>query len=325
MKKLKAFFNPEQYHGWGETRRYFEGWYFKVVDEPEKKAFAFIPGIAMDEAGNRQAFIQVLDGRKNTSIYRRFDPVEFVPAAGKFEVRILDNFFSERKIRLNLPEISGELYFSGNACWPKRWYSPGIMGPYSFAPFMECYHGIVSMDHSIKGELRIEGKTVDFSNGRGYIEKDWGKSFPGAYIWLQTNHFSKPGFSMFASVARIPWIRNSFTGFISGVWLQDRLIKFTTYNRTRLEKCYVDAGKVELVMENKTYRIEIDVKRNHSAALASPVQGFMDGRIEESMTSDVHVNLTDVKSGEVIFNDTGRNAGLDVAGKVEELIVWPMD
>ena len=69
MKRIKAFFNPEQYHGWNETKSYFEGWYFKVVDHTEKKAFAFIPGIAMDGEGNSQGFIQVLNGNTLSSPY----------------------------------------------------------------------------------------------------------------------------------------------------------------------------------------------------------------------------------------------------------------
>jgi hypothetical protein len=321
MKRIKALFNPEQYHGWNETKNFFEGWYYKIVDHTEKKAFAFIPGIAMDGDGNRQGFIQVLNGKKSTSIYRRFDPSDFVPASGKFELRILDNFFSENKIRLNLPEVKGELHFSDHIKWPKRWYSPGIMGPYSFAPFMECYHGIVSMDHKIKGTLKIDGDDINFDNGRGYIEKDWGHSFPDAYTWMQSNHFSEPGVSLFASVAKIPWIRSSFTGFIAGIWLYDRLILFTTYNGTKLRECIIDKTKVEVVFENSSHRMEIIVKRGHSAALASPVQGFMDGRIDESMTSEIGVNLTDSKSGKIIFKDTGRNAGLEAAGKIEELFV----
>ncbi|MCK7537696.1 MAG: tocopherol cyclase family protein [Marinilabiliales bacterium] len=32
-------------------------------------------------------------------------------------------------------------------------------------------------------------KMADFSGGRGYIEKDWGHSFPSAYVWMQSNHF----------------------------------------------------------------------------------------------------------------------------------------
>ena len=255
------------------------------------------------------------------SATKRFDPSDFIPASGKFELRILDNFFSENKIRLNLPEVKGELYFSENVKWPKKWYSPGIMGPYSFAPFMECYHGIVSMDHRISGTLRVDGEDINFDNGRGYIEKDWGHSFPDAYVWMQSNHFSEPGVSLFISAAKIPWLRNSFTGFIAAIWIHDRLIKFTTYNGTKLTKCRINKTKVEMVLENSSYRMEINAKRGYSATLASPILGFMDGRIDESMTAEIEINLTDLKSGKSIFKDTGRNAGLEAAGKIEGLFV----
>ena len=45
----------------------------------------------------------------------------------------------------------------------------------------------------------------------------------------------------------------------------------------------------------------------------------MDGRIEESMNARVEVNLIDRKSGKSIFTDVGRNAALEVAGKIEEI------
>ncbi len=321
MKRIKAFFNPEQYHGWGKSSGYFEGWYFKIVDQSEKNALAVIPGVAMDENGNRHGFIQVLDGKKMTSIYRSFDFSDFAAAPGEFSIRMLDNYFSENKIRLNIPEVSGELIFSGNVKWPKTWHSPGIMGPYSFVPFMECYHGIVSMDHTITGHLVIDGRGVRFDNGRGYIEKDWGESFPEAYVWTQSNHFKEPGISVFASVAKIPWIRNSFTGFISLIWLHDRLIKFTTYNRSKLEKCKIGTGAVEIVMRNSMYRVEISIKRGNASSLASPIRGFMDGRIEESMRGEMNVRLTELKSGKTVFNDKGRNSGIEVAGRIQDIMI----
>jgi tocopherol cyclase len=321
FKRLNAFFNPEQFHGWGKNRNYFEGWYFKVVNAEETKAFAFIPGIAMDKAGNKQAFIQVLDGKKKTSRYHKFDANEFIPAAGKFLVEIRKNHFSDKQLFLDLPGISGRLNFSGNVPWPKKIYSPGIMGPYAFVPFMECYHGIVSMDHSIQGELIIDDEKIDFNNGRGYMEKDWGHSFPSAYFWMQTNHFSQPGISLKCSVAKIPWIRKSFVGFIGGLWLQNRLFRFTTYNGSVLKKSFADEKKAELVIENKKYRIEVLAHRDASAELASPIGGLMDGRIEESMTARVDVLLFDKKTKTIIFQDTGRNAGLEVAGNIGEIMI----
>lgn len=319
--KINAIFNPEKFQGWGKTRQYFEGWYFKVVNEAENKAFAFIPGVAMDEQGESHAFIQVLDGRKKTAVYHKFSTEMFRPKPDKFEIRIGENYFSREAIRLNLPEISGTLQFSNTVPWPNRWYSPGIMGPYTFVPFMECYHGIVSLDHQISGILKTDGEILNFENGRGYTEKDWGRSFPSAYIWLQTNHFSKLGFSIKSSVAKIPFLGSWFVGFIAGIWLNGRLIQFTTYNGSKLQKSAVDHKTVELVINNKNYTLSIVAHREESTALASPILGLMDGRIEESMTATVEVKLTDRKTGELIFNDTGRNAGLEVAGKIEEIII----
>lgn len=319
--KLRALFHPEQFQGWTRKRNYFEGWYFKIVNQAESKAFAIIPGIAIDSLGERHAFVQVLDGKKLTAHYHKFESAAFIPEPDSFNIAVSDNHFSAQSLKLNLPGMKGELQFSGNIPWPNNWYSPGIMGPYTFLPFMECYHGIVSMDHAISGWLEVDGELLDFTDGRGYIEKDWGQSFPSAYVWLQSNHFSKPGISVKISVAKIPYLGYSFVGFIAGLWLGDRLIQFTTYNQSVLRKSVIDAEKVEMVMQNKNYMLEIRVQREAATALASPILGLMDGRIEESMNALVEVNLTDRKTEKVIFNDIGRNAGLEVAGKIEEIII----
>jgi len=319
-KKLQSLFHPDEFQGWGKTKKYFEGWYYKVVNADETKAFAFIPGIAMDENGVKQAFVQVLDGKKQTAEYHKFDISSFQAKSGVFEIQISENFFSGNTLQLNLPSVQGSLNFSNQTPWPNSWYSPGIMGPFSFVPLMECYHGILSLDHVIDGKLIIQGEAIDFTNGRGYMEKDWGHSFPSAYFWLQTNHFSKSGISLKASVAKIPWLGSSFVGCIAGIWLHDRLIQFTTYNNSKLRKSFVDNDTLELVMENGNYRLEIFAHREQVTQLASPISGFMDGRIEESMTSYVKVILFDKKNNVVLLNDVGRNAGLEVAGKVEEIM-----
>lgn len=319
IQSVRNLFNPDKFQGAGKEKRYFEGWYFKVVSKDESAAFAVIPGVAMDEAGRKQAFIQVLDGKRHTAVYHQFDFESFIFSDKEFRISIGKNTFSTHHLELDLPGMSGRLELTNIVPWPKPWYSPGIMGPYAFVPLMECYHGIVSMDHTLTGALTTDKGILDFTNGRGFTEKDWGRSFPSAYVWMQSNHFSLPGISVKASVANIPWIRNSFVGFIAGVWLHDRLIRFTTYNGSALKKLRIDAGEVELVLENKQHRLSIIVHRDAATSLASPIQGLMDGRIEESMTSSMEVLLTDKKTGQVVLNDTGRNAGLEVAGRIEEI------
>ena len=74
--------------------------------------------------------------------------------------------------------ITGSISYTSLDRYPYSWFNPGIMGWYSFVPFMECKHGVVSMFHSLKGGLQIGDRYVDFNDGTGYIEKDWGRSFP---------------------------------------------------------------------------------------------------------------------------------------------------
>ncbi|GAA4847910.1 tocopherol cyclase family protein [Algivirga pacifica] len=321
LKKLQALFNAERYHGWGRKKNYFEGWYYKVVNQAEDRAFAFIPGIAMDENGAQQAFVQVLDGKQLTANYHKYDFDTFSTSSERFEVNIDKNYFSNDRIQLSLPNIEGTLHFQEHAPWSNNWYSPNIMGPFSFIPFMECYHGILSMNHHIEGVLDINGEAVDFTGGRGYMEKDWGHTFPSAYFWMQTNHFSEAGISLKASIAKIPWLGSSFTGFIAGVWLKDRLIEFTTYNFTKLNKSFANQEKVILEMENTQYRLQIEALREEATGLASPIAGFMDGRVEESMNAQLKVVLYDKKNKTILLEDTGRNAGLEVAGNIEEIFV----
>lgn len=96
---------------------------------------------------------------------------------------------------------------------------------------------------------------------------------------------------------------------------------FKVVNEDETKAFAFDVGIVELVMENKKFRLEMLVRREAATELASPILGLMDGRIEESMNALAEVNLIDRKSGKSIFNDAGRNAGLEVAGKIEEIII----
>jgi len=56
--------NPEMFQGNKKKKRYFEGWYFKMVSEDGQSILSIIPGISLSSDGSEQhAFIQVIDGK----------------------------------------------------------------------------------------------------------------------------------------------------------------------------------------------------------------------------------------------------------------------
>jgi hypothetical protein len=307
------------YHGTHARAPFFEGWYFKLVDPTEQYAFAIIPGIAYGPDGQAHAFVQVLDGKHNQSAYHRFPVTDFRTSDAPFEVRIGPNVFSREMITLDLPHLRGTVRLVSPVAWPWRPWSPGIMGWFSFVPFMECYHGIVSLDHTLAGSLTWQGQEIGFDGGKGYGEKDWGRSFPAAWIWGQTNHFDRPQTSLTVSIARIPWVGVDFNGFIVGFLLEGKLYRFATYTGARIRQVHADDQTVTVVLTRGALRLELHARRASGGYLAAPVLGVMEGRVNESMSSEVTVTLRRGKT--LLYEGTGRHAGLEVGGNAEILFV----
>jgi hypothetical protein len=317
LNRLHATWHPDQYHGWGKTRNYFEGWYFKLVTADQKQALAIIPGISMDAEGNQHAFIQVMDGTANQAKYYQFHADEFQPALRHFALKLGNNAFSAQEMTLNLPETKGQIQFINTQPWPKMLGAPGIMGWFSFVPFMECFHGIVSMHHTLQGSLEHNGVVYDFQGGKGYIEKDWGQSFPKAYVWMQSNHFdSNEQASLIASVAHIPWLNSHFIGFISGFWLEGRLFRFATYTGAT-KHLKIANDQVTLVFTGPGQTLQIHAQQSEGTALISPLSGAMTGKINESLQAHLQVEL--IHKGKRIFEGRSSTSGLELAGEVSSL------
>lgn len=327
MTRLSKIFQPHVYQGKNKTGNYFEGWFYKLVDSSTKNSFAFIPGIYIGENPDEShAFIQVLDNKNHHSSYLRFPVDQFEASTRKLHIRIGENLFTDQLISVAIQTdhrtINGSVQFSDVTPWPVSIISPGVMGWYAYVPFMQCYHGVISLDHSLFGRLIVNNNALDFNGGRGYIEKDWGTSFPDAYIWIQSNHFQSPGMSLFISVAKIPWLSGSFRGFIIGLLMNETLYRFTTYTGARLTYLKIDDDSVRLEVVNRNYRLTVFAKRTAGGILHAPYETKMLERVSETLNSKVDIQLfkkTD-KNDTLIFKGTGIAAGLDVNGKLHQIV-----
>ncbi len=324
---VQLTFHPERYHGYEKTPPFFEGWYYKMVSADRKTRCAIIPGIFLsDDPARHHAFIQVFDGISGRATYHRFPAEAFEADKDRFSVRIGDNHFTHDRIDLAIADddlrVSGTLRFQGVTPWPVTLASPGIMGPFGYLQFMECYHGVLGLDHEVEGCLMIDDVPHDFTHGRGYIEKDWGQSFPSGWVWMQSNHFAQPGISLTASIANIPFAGTSFIGHIVGFWHQGTLHRFTTYLRSPTEKLDIDVTHVEWVLRNRTHRLHIRAQRADTTPLPGPDKIEMGKRVPETLRSQIEVTLVPLRRGsEPEFAGIGECAALEVAGDWERLIV----
>jgi len=322
---LRGVLHPEIYHGFGRKAPYFEGWYFKLIDAARNRRLAVIPGIFMaegDDKGNH-AFIQILDGMTGRASYHTYPSEAFVPAHETFDVRVGNSRFTSESIALDIdtPEgrVQGEIQFNQRALFPSNLWMPGIMGPFAWIPAMECYHGLISLDHHLDGTLTVDGEAWDFSGGRGYIEKDWGTNFPSAYIWMQSNHFTTAGTSLSASVAMIPLYGLKFPGFIIALWHEGRLYRWATYTGAKINRLVLSDRHVTWQVSGGGFTLTMEAERGSGGLLKAPIRTEMHKRVDETMQSTVKVTLTD-KSGRVIWEDSGDCTALEVHGQTEKLV-----
>lgn len=324
---MSNLWRPGAYQGFGRVKDYFEGWYYKSVDKEEKTAYAVMPGVSLSsDRASSYSFVMFLDSRGHKMFFFKYPLSDFVPERKKFEFTIGKSMFSNNSLMLDLDDgehkIKSDLKFHDVRAWPVTLFSPGIMGWYGFMPKMECKHAILSFDHDIEGFFHIDGSMKDFSGGKGYMEKDWGASMPSSWIWMQTNHFETDGVSLTGSIAKIPWMGKHFTGYIFGMLCDGKLYRFATYTGAKVSRLETGDMNVWINVEDKKYRLEIDAERAAGVDLLAPVMGEMTGRVNESLSSVIHVKLfVKKKNGDVLlFTGAGRNAGLELKGDMVELI-----
>lgn len=273
-----------------QKSNYFDGYYFK--HQKGNKTLCLIVGQSCSEdryERTEEKFIQVITG----DFSKRFT------FAGDFP---RGNRFSKKGISLNIrtPEFS----LTGNIRY--RDLSPlryDIMGPFALFP-MECRHGVISMGHRLEGKVRLNGETIDFTGGTGYMEKDSGRSFPSSYVWVQANDFTEDC-SIMAAVAKIPFCGLHFRGCICAIQYGGREYRLATYLGVRVLSC----TRKRIILKQGKYLLEIRLKESGGHLLKAPCNGKMARRVLESASCPAEFIF--YRKGQKVFHLASRGAGFE--------------
>lgn len=323
---MKSFINPDLYHGLGKKRNFFEGWYFKIVDKNNLYKFAFIPGISFgNNEHEHHSFIQIINGFDNKYKYLKFNESNFKYNNKDFKIGIKSNIFSLDFMTLNLKYknnvIKGNLQFKNIIPWKDSLLNPGSMGFYNYLSFMECYSQVCALNGDIIGKLYVNGEIIDFTGGKVYIEKNWGKSFPTSWVWIQSNNFKDPTVSVTCSLATIPFPVKDFRGFLIGVTINNEFYKFTTINKSKLTLKSIGQD-IELSVTNKNLKLTLSTytNRDNFVLCMGPKNGNMIPLVKETLSSKVYMILEDINENKLIYKGVGLSCGVEYGGKLIDVL-----
>ena len=186
-------------------------------------------------------------------------------------------------------EITGHLQY-GQLTKPKK----DVMSYYRYLP-IECKHQIYSMNHSLSGSLIINGKTINFDGGDGYMEGDKGRNFPKQYLWFNA---SSKEVAITLAVATIPLGLIKIMGTTSLIVHNNKEYRFGTYNFARAKIIEKD----HILIKKGKYKLEIFIDDHDGHALKAPVKGDMIRTIHECPSVKARCVLS--KNNKTIFDIT---------------------
>ncbi len=263
----------------------FYGWYLKC--QSDTQTLAVIP--AIHRTGRKQTCsIQIITEEKAWTVTFLADKFRQT----KSGIFIGENQFGEKGIRLAIKtpklEIYGKLNF-GTLC-PLKY---DIMGPFAFAPFMECRHSVWSMRHFVSGTASVNHQIYKFKRAWGYWEGDQGRSFPEKYIWTQC-FFS--GGSLMLSIADIPMAGIHFTGIIGVVLWHWKEYRIATYLGARVVKLQNKMARVA----QGSLELDVCLLKPSGCILKAPSKGDMVRTIRESAACRAFYRFR--KNGQTLFS-----------------------
>ena len=249
-------------------------------------AVAIIFGRAKSK-NEKYSFVQVITGNDSFSI--NFDYNDFVTTKRPFSVRIGNNTISLGGANMDIVGLNYiKCRITFNSVTPIKY---DAMGPFKFFPFMECKHKVISIDQKVSGSININGSELNFTNAAGYIEGDFGLSFPKKYFWSQCNKFSGiDNLSVMGSCGLISYLGFRFNGTICIINSNGREYRLATYLGARV-RVFTDN---KLVVKQRGKMLEIESlnmnKKGHE--LLAPNHGEMNRAILESVQTAVRFKFS---------------------------------
>lgn len=306
----------KNFHGETYRKNFFEGWYIK--NQGKDESISFIPSYTIDKQGNRSIYIQVIT---NTDSYCfNFTDKKFYAKDNEFYCRIGKNIFSDKGIYVDIEtkkfSVKGRLYFN-----ELKNINSDIMGPFKFIPFLQCNHGIISMRHKISGSLTVNNNKWNFDDGIGYIEMDWGTSFPKSYLWTQCNLYPQNKCSIMLSVADIPLGICNIKGCICSILYDEKEYRLATYYGVKILKYNED----EVIIKQGKYILQVNLikkkrplekefyrhKINKGYALKAPKCGKMSRTINERLECIVRYRF--YREKKIVFDIINERASYETS------------
>jgi hypothetical protein len=296
---------PSGLRGKFGRHKYFEGWFQKVYSVEHNASFIVIYGYATQNAPDKFGFIQIYIPRQAPHIlYFNKDEISCDPR--NHSVWMGDNLLTTKSMNIASDDISLKLAMKNNHPIPTFKNS---MGYAYYVPTLPCYHSVMNVSHHVSGEIHTANQSYQLEHELGYMEKNWGTSFPKRYCWLQAVDPLDSRTSLLFSQAEIDWIGSSFLRHVGHLRFDGKHIDLRELRKCTISNSILDETNHSIQLSGKNITLEIHISFQEKVIFKGPTDG--------NMSRDI-IHHTDARI-QVMLNQHGSLQEFTLVGNYENL------
>lgn len=264
---------------------YFEGWFQKVYIPEQNTSIIIIYGIATGNELTKTGFIQLLIPGHEV-IHLDFPQHEVALSKRKHEVKLGPNYFSSNRIHIENKRVQLDLDIIPVA---KKAFQQNSMGNFYLVPGLPCYHSVLQVNSFVKGHININNELIQLTRSSGYLEKNWGTSFPEKYFWMHAQDPLNSNNQVLYSQAEIKWGNKTFIKHLGFIHLNGKSIDLRKIHRKHLVCNVYNSNQLEISIDPMGIVLYFDLGEAINTSFKSPSDGKMTNKIIHNI--DVPIRL----------------------------------
>jgi tocopherol cyclase len=337
------------YHWNGLDRNFFEGWYFRVTLSKIRESFAFMYSIEDPSGINSHSggAAQIIGVEEEYLLCPFPDPHKFWATPdrlglghwGKTKLDISPQLLSVAEFDTHITEgyqVTPTLHQGSlpeqNCRWCYEiipvygWGQPqqlqqATAGLLSYLPIFEPGWQILMAHGLATGWIEWQGQRYEFDRAPAYSEKNWGRSFPQKWFWLNCNSFSETvGLAITAGGGRrkVLWAKEEVA--MVGIHYQGRFYEFVPWN-AQIEWQIQPWGEWQIQATSEDFWVELIGTTDLLGTMVStPTEQGLAICCRDTLKGLLSINLR-TRQGQQIISATSNVAGLEVGGEGWE-VAW---
>ena len=281
-------YKPNSIRGTFERNKFFEGWFQKVYSKAHKASFIFIYGYATQNSEDEFGFLQVLIPNQTPEIFY-FAKNEVSCDIEQHIFRMGKNLLTTELIRIETNGLSIELNLKNTD--PFRTFK-NSMGYTYFIPNLPCYHSVLNSAQSVSGEIKHQGQCYTLDHEMGYLEKNWGTTFPESYFWVHAVDPNNTAISLLFSRAKIVWLGKTYVKHVGYLCFDGQHIELRGLKNFTVSNSNISPENRSIQIRSASAQLDLSLAYGRQVVFNGPKDGALSRTIHHQTDAKVEVSLT---------------------------------